>query len=357
MAYKRTAIPFFELANSAYASSVVTFFGVSDTDNSRLTTTITLYSAKTGSATVSNPYTLDSDGKFSSAVYAEARFIAVVEAVDGQEHETGIWEPALSAADVTAAAASATAAAASAASSALSATNASISEVAAAASAALAVASVGTISVTTTDPTTAVLNQKLTVSAPLTKTVSNPTTNATLDLGVTIATNVQALAKASNTVVLVPSNLAALNADTVTTGLVRFATVSEATTGSISTAAVTPAGLSAAVANTVTKVLALAGQYTSVSTGSSVTMTANLRYRLDITGATTIALNPTYAVGDFNIVEFACTSAATATISPNGNTIDGVTAADTSTRFGDVILYRCTAAGVVRTNHIALLPG
>lgn len=111
MAFKRTAIPFFELANAAYASGSVSFFGVDDTTNLITATLITLYAGKTGATTVTNPYTLDSDGKFSSPVYAEERFIAIVTDADGQQHTTGIWEPALSTADVTAAAASATAAA------------------------------------------------------------------------------------------------------------------------------------------------------------------------------------------------------------------------------------------------------
>lgn len=356
MAYRRTAIPFFELSNSAYASATVTFFGVSDTDNSRLATTITLYSAKTGSTTVSNPYTLDSDGKFSSPVYAEARFIAVVEDVDGNEHETGIWEPALSAADVTAAAASATAAAASATAAATSATSASVSATAAAASAALAAASVGTVSVTTTDTTTAVLNQKVTVSAPLTKAVSNPTTNATLDLGVTIATNAQALAKASNTVVLVPSNLAALDGDTVTSGLVRFATVAEATTGTISTAAVTPAGLNTATANTVTKVDALSGAYTEITAGANVTMTANTRYRFTATAAASAAFPTTLTVNSFFIVEFGSTGGHTMTVSTAGHTLDGVTAADTYADYGPIVHYYVHSAGVIKSRIIGGLP-
>lgn len=113
MAFKRTAIPFFELANSAYASSTIAFYAVNATTFARESTLITLYAAKTGTTTAANPLTLDSAGKFSTPVYAEERFIAVVTDVDGEQHETGIWEPALSDADVAAAAASATAAATS----------------------------------------------------------------------------------------------------------------------------------------------------------------------------------------------------------------------------------------------------
>lgn len=359
MAFKRTAIPFFELANAAYASGSVSFFGVDDTTNLITATLITLYAGKTGATTVTNPYTLDSDGKFSSPVYAEERFIAIVTDADGQQHTTGIWEPALSTADVTAAAASATAAAASATAAASSATSASVSAVAAAASAALAVASVGAVSVTSTDATTAVLNTKLTVSAPLTKTVSNPTGSATLDLGVTIATTAQVLAKSSNSVILTPGSLAVLDGDTATTGLVRFSTVAEATTGTISTAAVTPAGLSAATANTVTKVALWAGHtFTSVTSAADVTMASGTRYRFSATAAAAVSHPTTVDSNYVVIVEMAPTAAGnTMTVKANGNTVDGVTTNDTYTgAAGPVFQYSGTAANTVRSRLIGSVP-
>lgn len=160
MAFKRTAIPFFELANSAYASSTIAFFAVDAVTFERETTLITIYAAKTGTTTLSNPLTLDSSGKFSVPAYAEERFIAVVTDVDGQQHETGIWEPALSDADVAAAAASA-ASAASSSSDAQSAeqgaedaqTAAEAAATAAAASAALAAATVGKFRISGADTT------------------------------------------------------------------------------------------------------------------------------------------------------------------------------------------------------------
>ena len=339
MAYKRTNISFFELSNPAYASATVTFFQVDPTTNARLTTLITLYADTSSSTTLANPYSLDSDGKFGVPAYALERFIAVINDANGDTLETGVWEPALSNADVTAAAASAAAAASSETAAALSATAASISAVAAAASAALAAASVGTVSVTSTDTTTANLNTKLTVSAPLTKTVNNPAGAATLDLGVTVASSAQVLAKASNSVILTPGSLAFLDGDTVTSGLVRLATVAEATTGTISTAAVTPAGLSAAVSNTVTMVQALAGAYTNVSSGANVTMTANVRYRFTATTAAQVNFPTTMAANSFNIIENAYTTGAT------------------MTRYGDIILYSCTtAATAMRSQYIGTLP-
>jgi len=357
MAYKRTAIPFFELSNSAYSSGAVSFFGVDATTNLILPTLITLYTAQTGAITVPNPYTLDSDGKFSSPVYADERFIAVVTDVDGQQHTTGIWEPALSAADVTAAAASATAAAASATAAATSATSASLSEMAAAASAALAAASVGTVSVTSTDATTAVLNTKLTVTAPLTKSVSNPTGSATLVLDVTIASQAQVVAKSSNSVILTPASLAYMGADDVRSGLVRFATAAEATTGSITTAAMTPAGTAAALGNTVTKVSTLAGAYTAVTNGADVTMTPNTRYRFTATtGTAAVGFPTTVVANDVYIVEFAQTNGLTMTVKPGGNTVDGVTTSDTCSIKGPIAQYHVVSVGVIRSIMTGRVP-
>lgn len=354
MAFKRTAIGFFELANAAYASSTVTFFGVDPATNLILATLITLYAGKTGATTFSNPYALDSDGKFSAPVYADERFIAVVEDVNGQQHTTGIWEPALSTADVAAAAASATAAAASEASATLSATSASISAVAAAASAAAALAAVGTVYSSPTDATLGVLSAKIAVTG----LVGSTPTSGKLQLSVTPASDPQALAKALNTVALTPANLAALNGDTATTGLVRFSTVAEATTGTISTAAVTPAGLSAALGNTITSIRALQGDFTNVSAGANVTMTAGLRYRFTATVAAQVNFPTTFgsSAHDFSIIEFACTTGATMTVGRGGATIDGTAANDTSSRYGDVILYHATAVGTIRSVHSGFLP-
>lgn len=351
MAFKRTAIPFFELANNAYVSAQVTFFQVDTTTWTPLTTLVTLYSSKTGAVTVSNPLTLDGDGKFATPVYTDQRFIAVVTSIDGQSHTTGIFEPALSDADVAASAASAAAAAASETNAALSATSASVSQVAAAASAAAAQAAVGTVYAGPTDVTLGRLDTKTGAGTAIVLTQ----VGGVLQIGVTTATNVQALAKVSVTTVLTPGNLAALVAGEATTGLVRFATAAEVTTGTVSTAAVTPLALG----NTLTVVTAVGGSaYTEVTSGASPTMAAFARYRFTATTAATANLKNTLTLGDFHIVEFACTTAATMTVGLNGNTsIDGTAASDTCNRYGDVIQYFCpTAAGVVKTKYIGSLP-
>ena len=353
MAFRRTAIPFFELSNAAYASSTISFFGVDDTTNERLATLITLYSAITGTATAANPYTLDSEGKFSSPVYAEERFIALLTAVDGQQHETGIWAPALSTADVAAAAASATAAAASATVSSTGASSATVSAASAAASAAAAAATVGSVNVTVNDPTTAVLNTKLDVSGLATKAVSPTTASQVLTISVPAASDVQALAKTSVTTALTPGNLAALNGDAVTTGLVRFATAAEVTTGSVSTAAVTPAG----IANTLTKVGALAGTYVTMASGTTTAMTKNLAYSFKgVTSNTKVNLPTTLGSGEFNIVNMHCTTAGlTLTVGPTTISKDGTSEVDTFTTTGGagpILKYYYTAADTVRSELI-----
>lgn len=362
MAYRRTAIPFFELANSAYASSTVTFFGVDDSTNARLTTLITLYAAKTGSVTLSNPLTLDSDGKFSVPVYALERTIAVVQDVGGAEHETGIWEPALSNADVAAAAASAASAALSAVDSANSAGSASTSQTLAAISAADsasyaagALALIGSVKGITADTSPGPLDSKLDVSGIATKSLSPTSGDVHVIIGVPVASNVEAIAKSIATKALTPSNLAALYADSVTSGLLRLATAAEVTTGTATTVAVTPADVNAMVGPATAAMIGSA--YTNVSAGANVTMTANLRYRMSGTTAATVNLKNTLSAGQFNIVEMACTTGAIQTVGRNGNTtIDGSAADDTDIEYGRVILYRAITTGVITTVVIGALP-
>lgn len=355
MAFDRTAIPFFELANSAYVSASISFFGVDDSTHERLATLITLYTAKTGSTTVSNPYTLDSDGKFSAPVYAEARFIAVVTDEDGQQHTTGIWAPALSTADVAAAAASATAAATSETNAETAETNAETAATAAAASAALAGTLVGTVYAGATDTTTGRLITKLSVTGLA--TLTDVTTTVRVD--VPIASNAQALAKASSAVALVPSNLAALNADSVTTGLMRFATAAEVTTGTVTSAAATPADVNTILGNTVTRVDLWAGNsFTAVTSAADVTMASGTRYRFTATAAAAVSHPTTVTATYVVIVEMAPTASGnTMTVKANGNTVDGVTTNDTYTAgAGPAFQYSGTAANTIRRRLVGRVP-
>ncbi|MBP9806436.1 MAG: hypothetical protein KBE22_16230 [Candidatus Accumulibacter sp.] len=100
----------FALGNPAYVGATVSFWTVSG--GAKTTTLATLYAASTGSTTLSNPRTLDSDGKFSVPVYAEVPVIATVSGLTVADHDTGIMGLAETAASTSAAAAAASAAAA-----------------------------------------------------------------------------------------------------------------------------------------------------------------------------------------------------------------------------------------------------
>ena len=124
----------FALANPAYVGATVSFWTVSG--GAKTATLATLYAASTGSTTLSNPRTLDSDGKFSVPVYVEVPTIATVSGLTVADHDTGI----MGLAEV-AAAASAAASAASAAVALVSKSNAETAETNSAASAAAALVS------------------------------------------------------------------------------------------------------------------------------------------------------------------------------------------------------------------------
>lgn len=101
----------FALGNPAYVGATVSFWTVSG--GAKTTTLATLYAASTGSTTLSNPRTLDSDGKFSVPVYAEVPVIATVSGLTIADHDTGIMGLAEGSAATSAAAALASESAAS----------------------------------------------------------------------------------------------------------------------------------------------------------------------------------------------------------------------------------------------------
>jgi hypothetical protein len=71
----RGAIPDFMLANRMYTGAIVSFFTVTDAGVST-GVLATLYAGPTGSHTVANPQTLDSEGKFAAPVYTDVALIA-----------------------------------------------------------------------------------------------------------------------------------------------------------------------------------------------------------------------------------------------------------------------------------------
>lgn len=128
-------------------------------------------------------------------------------------------------------------------------------------------------------------------------------------------------------------------------GSVPLATNTETKAGTSTTVAVTPASLFSVIA-------ALMGKRTDVSSGTTAGA-AFTRYRL--TGTATLTL-PTFGADEWLIVEFGMSAGSTGTVGRNSQTIDGVAADDTSTRYGDVVLYYCESAGVVTTKQIGMIP-
>ena len=85
----RTSIREFSLANPLYSGATITFYTVDGT-GAKTTTKATLYDSATGTGTLTNPQTLDSDGKLAAPVYLEAAVIATVSGLTTSDHDTGI---------------------------------------------------------------------------------------------------------------------------------------------------------------------------------------------------------------------------------------------------------------------------
>lgn len=93
MAYRRTAIGWFILANRAYVNSTVAFYQVDPVTRTKLGTLATLYDSPTAPTVQPNPYTLDGDGKFAVPIYIAEPVIGVVSGSELGAHETGLWIP------------------------------------------------------------------------------------------------------------------------------------------------------------------------------------------------------------------------------------------------------------------------
>lgn len=93
MSARRTLLRLFSLANDAYINSVVTFYTIDPDTKERTNTLATLYSDLSGTDTVTNPYTLDGNGKLSAPVYHDVPVIAVINETDLGQHETGVIQP------------------------------------------------------------------------------------------------------------------------------------------------------------------------------------------------------------------------------------------------------------------------
>ncbi len=112
MAYTRTLLDAFSARNDVYAGGSVAVYAT-DGAGSPTSTLITLYAGPSGADVLANPQVLDGHGRFRQPVYFETACVMRVASAFASSHDSGVLTPALSAADVTAAAASAAAAAAS----------------------------------------------------------------------------------------------------------------------------------------------------------------------------------------------------------------------------------------------------
>jgi|GEM_PF-3316745 len=85
----RICVHQFSIANEAYIGASASLYTV-DGNGGKTSTLATLYDSTTGSGTLSNPQTLDSEGKFSQPVYIDEPVIAVVSGLSFTDHDTGI---------------------------------------------------------------------------------------------------------------------------------------------------------------------------------------------------------------------------------------------------------------------------
>ena len=84
----RILLPFFNTENRLYGRAQVTAFTVSG--GAKTATKATLYAGLTGSTTLSNPQTLNANGRLAQPVYIEADVILTIAAVHAASHDTGI---------------------------------------------------------------------------------------------------------------------------------------------------------------------------------------------------------------------------------------------------------------------------
>lgn len=89
MAFVRSSISDFSLANAYYAAATVTVYAA-DAYGARTTTLAPLFEAVTGTAQLTNPQTLSSLGKFVRPVYVDRDVVAVVTGTSIETHETGV---------------------------------------------------------------------------------------------------------------------------------------------------------------------------------------------------------------------------------------------------------------------------
>jgi hypothetical protein len=94
MSYRRTPVHTWDIAARAYASAIISFYGV-NADGSRSDSLIVLYAAQTGTNEVANPVSLTSEGRLPVEMWFEDPYIALVSNSSVGDHETGAYFPNL----------------------------------------------------------------------------------------------------------------------------------------------------------------------------------------------------------------------------------------------------------------------
>lgn len=100
MAFNRTPLSMFEAPNSLYAGGVVTIYLANETTGASTGVKATLYAGLSGTATLSNPQILTSQGRFKQPVYIDAAVVFTVALKDGSAYTSGMVLPALSSTDI-----------------------------------------------------------------------------------------------------------------------------------------------------------------------------------------------------------------------------------------------------------------
>lgn len=91
---QRTLIPDFSLANPLYVGATVSAYTVGE-DGAKTATLATLFADETSTTELSNPQTLDSEGKFAQPVYIEEAVILTISGLSVPDHDTGTIRPDL----------------------------------------------------------------------------------------------------------------------------------------------------------------------------------------------------------------------------------------------------------------------
>ena len=91
--YRRTLLPYFQIANYAYAGATISVYEVDPDTNESTGILAALYTDISGSNTASNPYTLGTTGQFTTPIYIEKPVVIVTNPLAIPSHESGIVFP------------------------------------------------------------------------------------------------------------------------------------------------------------------------------------------------------------------------------------------------------------------------